>query len=372
MLSQPFWGSLITRLELRDWDEPTFATNGKYLFVPKPSVYKDWTFKQILGVLAHETWHCAAGHVFRKANRDAMKWNIAADYATNYILTTNHYDLPKGTLFDEKYKGMTAEKIYNMLPDPIIIEIPMDLVDPGKGKGKGKDSKKGGSDSKDGKEETEAVDVKELAQEWKEAVTSAARIAKGRGNMPGGLEEYIDEMLFPKVPWQQILYRYLQAAKGNTDFTAYPFDRRHIYRDVFLPSMQGDSIEIVSTIDSSGSISHEDLVRYISEIRGICSQFGSYTIYLFIHDTEVHKSFIIEDDSTIPNFVVGRGGTSHIPVFKKIENENLNELPVVCFTDLDTEFPSNYSGNSVFWLIRKEQNRYDHKVPFGEIIEIDD
>lgn len=375
MLTNPFWGSLITRLELRDWDGDTFATDGKYLLVPDIKYYKEWNFREVVGVLAHETFHCAAGHIFRMRNKDQMKWNIAADFASNGILTSNGFQLPKGSLLDKNFEGMPAEKIYNLLPDPVKIPIgfSMDLKEPQPGNSQ--ESKKGKSSGKGKKDPTfTPADMKELEQEWKEAVTSAARLAKGRGNMPAGLEEYIDEILFPKVPWQDILYRYLQVTKGNSDFTAYPFNRRHIWREVYLPSMQGESIELVCAFDTSGSVSKADLTRYFSELRGICSIFGSYTIYFFLCDMAIHGDMqVITEDEDISNFVMGRGGTDFRPVFEAIEKEGLQDLPVVYFTDLDGAFPNHYVGDGVFWLVRKGQMSYGRKeVPFGEIIEIDD
>jgi len=380
MLTNPFWGSLITRLELKDWDGPTFATDGKYLMVPDPKHYSNWSFQEIVGVLAHETSHCALGHLFRVGTKIPMKWNVAADFAGNALLTSNNFKLPKGSLLDPKYNGMTAEKIYNSLPDPIIIEIPMDLLEPNTGgksddkkKGKGKGKSKKGSEA-EGSAPSMGIDPKELEQEWKEATTAAARLAKGRGNMPAGLEDYIDEILFPKVPWQDVLYRYLQVTKGNSDFTAYPFNRRHIWREIYLPSMQGESIELVCAMDTSGSVSKEDLTRYFSELRGICSIFGSYTIYLMLCDSAIHGEMqIITEDEDLKSVVIGRGGTDFRPVFEKIEEEGLEELPLVYFTDLDGYFPDDHHGDGVFWLVRKNQMRYGRaEVPFGEIIEIDD
>jgi len=391
MLSSPFWGSLATRLQLKDWDGDTFATNGKYIFVPAQKYYKDFTFKHIIFVIAHETWHCGGGHIFRMRERQLLPWNAAADYATNDLLHKNGFDVHPASLLDEKYAGMTAEKIYALLFQEneqkqkgkgkggegegedgdgsgggmSLPDFAQDLKDPGKGKPK---------DGKDGKNQVpdSGMDPKELEQEWKESVMSAARIAKGRGMLPGGLEEYINEVLFPKVPWQQVLYRYLQSAKGNSDYTTYPFNRRHIWREMYLPSMRGEMIEMIVGMDVSGSVGHDDLVRYFSEIRGIASLFGSYTIHFFQCDTKIHKYEVLTEDDEIPTIAVGRGGTAFEPVFEKIEDEQLQDLPVVYFTDLDGSFPQHYDGDGVFWLIRKDQNRCGHDVPFGEIIEIDD
>ena len=371
MLERPFWGSLIVRLELKEWDGDTFATEGKHIFVPKD--IQNYTQPDLEAILAHETAHCALLHCFRIGKRNPLKWNIAADYADNLLITKDSFVLPKGSLLDKKFEGMNTEKIFLLLPDPITIKIPIDVLSPGSGKGKDKDGKNGNSAKGEIEISGYGVSSKELEQEWKEAVANAVQVAKSRGSLPGGFEEYISDYLFPKISWQEILYKYLQVAKGQNDFTSYPFDRRHIWRDIYLPSMNGDMIELCLAVDTSGSISKEDLTRYISEVRGLCSIFGSYIIHFWMCDAAIHgEDYIITEDSDVPRMMIGRGGTSFVPVFKRIEELELEELPVIYFTDLDGEFPKT-KRNDVFWIIRKEQNQY-HKItpPFGVIIEIED
>ena len=380
MVTNPFWGSLITRLELKDWNGDTFATNGRYIYCPDKKYIENWTDKEIVGVLAHETWHCAGGHLFRMGNKELMRWNVASDFATNYLLTKNSFILPEGALSDIKYDAMTPEKIYPLLPKGKngnkndgegtgesgngneLPNCPQDLKDPEKNEGKEKNKSK----------ETK-INIKELEQEWKEGITTALEKARSQGSLPSSMEEYINEILIPKVNWQEILFRYLQTAKGTADYVSYPFNRMHIHREIFLPSLQGEMIEVVCSLDTSGSISKNDLIRYFSEIRGICSMFGSYIIHLFQCDTKVQSYDIITEDDEIPNLATGRGGTSFIPLFDRLLEEQLEELPVVYFSDLDGDFPENPIGNGVFWLIRKDQLSYGRtEVPFGTIVEIDD
>ena len=366
MLTNPFWGSLITRLELRIWDKNTFATNGKYLYCPDPKFYNPkWTFANITFILAHETFHCAGGHIFRKGDRKHKRWNQACDFATNALLVENGFSLPEGCLYDKKYNGQTAEKIYTQLEEE---------------NGGKNDDEEGDDDGtsfgnpNDLEEPEKDTPIREQEQDWKETTATGARNAKGRGCLPAGLEEYIDEILCPKVDWYTILYRNLQVSKGQNDYCSYPFNRRHLWREIYLPSLQGESIEMVCCVDSSGSIGHDDFVRYFSEIRGIASIFGTYRIHLFIGDTQVNQYEVVDEDSPMPKMVQGRGGTDFRPFFERIEKEELQDFPVVYFTDLDGAYPDGWSGDSVFWLVRKEQNRYHNnfQVPFGKVIEIDD
>jgi predicted metal-dependent peptidase len=350
ILKRPFYGSLIVRLQLRDWDLDTFGTDGEYIYCPKKHSF---TSEEIQAILAHETLHPALGHLFRCGNRHKMRWNFAADYAANFILENDGFRLPASALRNKAFNNMHAEKIYSKLPDPFTQTMPGDLLEPGAGKGDPKD--KAASDAK----------AKELEQEWKEHLAHA--IEKNRGSIPGSMKEFIEDLLFPKISWENILYKYLQTSRGSADYAAYPFNRRHVYREIYLPSMVGDSIEICVGIDSSGSISHQDLVEYFSEVRGICSIFGEYVIHVFISDSQIHQEFTITTDDDLPNFAEGRGGTSFVPVFKRIEELGLEELPLVYFTDLDGDFPTKARDN-VFWIV--QENGYRKKAPFGEVIEI--
>jgi hypothetical protein len=44
-----------------------------------------------------------------------MRWNVATDYAINNMVNES-FPLPKGSLVDPKYYGMSAEDIYEQLP----------------------------------------------------------------------------------------------------------------------------------------------------------------------------------------------------------------------------------------------------------------
>jgi predicted metal-dependent peptidase len=385
MLERPFYGSLVVRLQLKTWTHeeqiqktgmvmpPTFATDGEYIYIPEKH---SWSSDEIKTILAHETLHCAFQHVFRCGDKDPRVWNLAADYVVNYILQQDHFTIPKDGCLDPKYANMHAEQVYGKLVSqmqqqkqggqgqgqeqqqqqkPGQGQQATDLLKPNTGKGK--------QDSKEAQAKAE-----ELAQEWKEYLAHAVDAAKKQGNLPSGMKELIDDLLFPKLSWDNILYKWLQATKGSTDFTAYPFDRRHIYREVFLPSMTGESIEMNAALDSSGSITKQDLTRWFSELKGVCSIFGDYLIHVWVCDAAIHQEFDVTAETDLPNFALGRGGTSFVPVFDRIKELEYTELPTVYFTDLEGEFPKE-KFNNVFWIVQKGNKG---KVPFGEVIEIDE
>ena len=78
-------------------------------------------------VLCHEILHCVGDHMSRRGSRDPLLWNYACDYAINPILNVEivggafewpaNLDGSRMGLYEEKYEGMKAEDIYDLLVD---------------------------------------------------------------------------------------------------------------------------------------------------------------------------------------------------------------------------------------------------------------
>jgi predicted metal-dependent peptidase len=180
----------------------------------------------------------------------------------------------------------------------------------------------------------------------------------------------IDEYLNPKLPWQQLLYNQMKEFKGSSDYQWYPFSRGHIYREIYLPSLMGDGIELNVCIDTSGSISIKQAQYFLSEILGITNTFGNYIIHYFEADCAltVNNLIITPDENKVPMEIKGRGGTSFVPYFKEIEKLELDHLPTLYFTDMDGTMPTKSYPN-VFWLVVEGQN-VTKEPKFGKILEI--
>ena len=91
ILKSPFFGTLALRLKpIPDESVGTAATNGEYIkYNPK------WFLKlrdlERVGLIAHEVMHVALMHMLRRNERDAQKWNIAADYVINLALQKSKF-----------------------------------------------------------------------------------------------------------------------------------------------------------------------------------------------------------------------------------------------------------------------------------------
>src|SRR5260370_32378956 len=117
LLDHPFFGTLLFRLGGRPSSSiATMATDGVSLFY-NPEFVDTMNAAELAGVLAHEVMHPALQHHTRRGDRDQARWNIACDYAINPMLLDASLTLPKDVLIDNRLRGMSAERIYNLIED---------------------------------------------------------------------------------------------------------------------------------------------------------------------------------------------------------------------------------------------------------------
>jgi predicted metal-dependent peptidase len=117
LLDHPFFGSLLFRLAGRaSGSIQTMATDGVSLFY-NPAFVDTLNAAELAGVLAHEVMHPALQHHTRRAARDRERWNMACDYAINPLLLDAGLTLPKDILIDHRFRGMSAERIYNLIEE---------------------------------------------------------------------------------------------------------------------------------------------------------------------------------------------------------------------------------------------------------------
>src|SRR5258708_34796472 len=120
VLDHPFVGALALRMALKEETKGrtrTMATDARSIFYDKIFV-TGCSDLELVGLLAHEVMHPAMQHHTRRGDRDPALWNDAADYAINPILAEAGFTLPGDVLSDPKFRGMTAEQIYDALNQP--------------------------------------------------------------------------------------------------------------------------------------------------------------------------------------------------------------------------------------------------------------
>lgn len=85
---------------------------GEIYINPKAKLTEsEWRF-----VLAHEFLHAALRHDVRCDGREPDLWNVACDFVINLWLQEMKVgQMPVGVLYDEKFRGLSAESVYDQL-----------------------------------------------------------------------------------------------------------------------------------------------------------------------------------------------------------------------------------------------------------------
>lgn len=367
LLDHPFFGHLSMFLELVEKEKmfpPTMATNGKKLYFNSDFVMK-LPLMQLQGVFVHEIVHIILGHLARRGTREHLKWNIACDFADNHLVR-QEFELPENILYNPKFGDNIAEWIYNQLPDPITVTVTLDSHEEwgewsnGGKDGEGKGEKGDGSDGGDGGENGDN-EGDDLEQQWRERVAQASTQARMKGKMPGSWQTIIDGILQPKLDWRTVL-RDVITSCAKSDFRLMPPNKKHLWRNIYLPSITGEEINIAVVIDTSGSISDDEILDFLSEVKGICDSYQEFTIYLCTCDTKIHQRWEIHPFDPLPTEFRGRGGTSFVEPIQ--EAANLPITTLVYLTDLYGTFPEQ-PWFPVIWVCNT-----DEKPPWGMLIRL--
>jgi predicted metal-dependent peptidase len=357
---QPFFGTLALRLELRPIENPlvpVMGTDGRNLYY-NPLAIPEITQSEVVGVIAHEVLHCAFQHIFRKGHRDKALWNMACDYVVNAILLKERYSLPEGRLYDSQYADLCAEEVYERL-------LQEQAESGGGGTADGWDFgtnlDPNAPDPETG--ETHSVsNTQAVAKDWEIATKQAAHIAKQSGRLPGYLESLVEELLQPQIPWQQQLWRFFTQRRPDRITWNRP-NRRMIAQGIYLPSRRHmPTGNVVIAVDTSGSISEQELQLFASEIQEVHKALQPQKLYVVNVDTQIQGNIQEYGPYDKPEFkYVGRGGTEFDPVFKWVEEEHVQLDALVYLTDGYASWPKD-PGYPVLWCI----TNHDRVPPWGE------
>jgi len=382
LLKEPFFGNLCTRLELVNADAwlPTAATDGRRFYYNTKFV-EQLSSKQIEFLFGHEVLHIVYDHIGRRGDRDPKLSNIAADYCVNGDLVVNRIGEPIDQVpivHDRKYYDMSFEEVYDDLyenADKINIDDLLDAVlddhldsdDGGEGKGEGEGGE-GEQEGKDGRPKLTEEERREIREEMKEAILSAAQNA-GAGNVPQGVKRMLKELTEPKMNWRELLDVQIKSLV-KSDFSFMRPNRKAWHTGVMLPGMiPDDTIDLVVAIDVSGSISETMVRDFLSEVKGIMDAYTTFNIKIFCFDTDVYsvKDFTADNLFEINEYeIVGGGGTSFEAVFEYMKTNAIEPKKLVVFTD---GYPWGSWGDERYcdtcWIVHTHRIEGAPKPPFG-------
>lgn len=388
VLDHPFIGALALRLKVReDLSCKTFWTDGETLGY-NPTYAERLNDMEVRGVLAHEVWHVAGGHCWRKGDRDPDGWNEACDYVVNLMVVAAGMQLPPGALIDQRFKGMSAEEVYGVLAHEKRQAVKRaggkQPRDPQSGGNKGKPAGSRGSQPPDAPAETAgepAASCGEVRQyagpdkaakeaEWKVAVLQAAKAAQACGKLGGALQSAVEQSVAAVVDWRSLLHRFAQEA-APTDYTWAQPNRRYLHLGMYLPSLSEPSMgDAVFVRDASGSVWDETQAQFAAEILAVADAVRSRRLIVMDCDVRVTQVQVFElGDPVELAPLKGGGGTSFVDPFRRIADEDIEPAFLVYLTDMDGTFPTEEPKYPVLWASTTPLKRA-RRAPFGETIEV--
>ena len=378
LLKHSFFGNLATRLKLVNADEwcGTAATDGqlfyynsRFIMMLKP--------KEVEFLVAHEVLHVVYDHMGRREQRDPKIWNIADDYAVNADLKRHkigEFITTVPCLYEKKYDGKSAEEIYDDLlqncktisMDELIDQLLDEHLD-GEEDGDGDEDGEeiDGSGKGKGRPKMSSEERERVRQEVKQAIINAAGSADP-GTLPAGVERLIKTHTNPVMPWRELIQTNLTSCI-RTDYSWMRPSRRGWHLDAIMPGMTpGQEIDVVVTLDMSGSISQKQAQDFLGEIGGMMNSFDGYKVHVFCFDTEVYnpKDFHSDNMDSIDEYVPeGGGGTDFDCIFTYLKEHAIDPKRLIVFTD---GYPCGSWGDADYcdttWIIHGDPNP---NPPFG-------
>ncbi len=378
LLKHSFFGNLATRLKLVNADEwcGTAATDGQ-LFYYNSRFIMMLKQKEVEFLVAHEVLHVVYDHMGRREQRDPKIWNIADDYAVNADLKRHKigdFITTVPCLYEKKYDGKSAEEIYDDLiqncktisMDELIdqlIDEHLDGEEDGDGDEDGEEIDGNGKGK--GRPKMSSEERERVRQEVKQAIINAAGSADP-GTLPAGVERLIKTHTNPVMPWRELIQTNLTSCI-RADYSWMRPSRRGWHLDAIMPGMTpGQEIDVVVTLDMSGSISQKQAQDFLGEIGGMMNSFDGYKVHVFCFDTEVYnpKDFHSDNMDSIDEYVPeGGGGTDFDCIFTYLKEHAIDPKRLIVFTD---GYPCGSWGDADYcdttWIIHGDPNP---NPPFG-------
>lgn len=384
VLKDSFWGYVFSRIRRRPSSTlPSIMgvipeLDGTISLLYRPELLQKTEDSQILIILEHEGMHLLNKHIPRllrilsietneeQKNIKARIWNYAADCTVNSqakilkpiivagepwdVCLPAKYDLPDGKITEyyyyellKKYKDM-KEKFGN----------------------KGCNDHEGWKNGIQGSSDLDSL-AKKIDNTIKNIIKDTVKVfEKKRGTLPGHIAQLIEDALSPpKVPYYQLIRNIVRG----TRFTKYlrsptRINRKRTYsfllKDLNLPQIspfpgkkRDTTFFIVILIDTSGSVSTEEIKEALSGIKNIIEKDRHCKTIVLEVDTEVRKEYECKRVKDIEFKITGRGGTTLTPGLTRARDLGCDIC--LAFTDGGTEsiniVPRKYLPKKILWVI---------------------
>jgi len=398
-LGHSYWGYLFSRVRrIASENIPSVMgvgpeRDGTITLLFHPGIMKDTEDDVIKKVLEHEGMHILNQHISRLLRILANEvmpeakfvksriWNTAADCAVNPIIKMPRECMiggkPWAGCFPDIYDmedGKSTEHYYHNL----LNEVREQMKQMGGGKmqfgGGGEDYDEIDDHGSWGKVTSQVSDVSALSRKMEGYVQdiikdSLKNFRKKRGELPGYIKDLIDRALSPpKVPYYQVIRKLVRGSrlsKFKRSFTRINRKRTYVFAigEQNLPQIspfpgrtRDFTFDIVVLIDTSGSMSPDDIKEGLKGIKNIIENDRHCKTTVIENDTQVQKEYVCKKVRDIDFEVKGRGGTTLSPGLMRARE--LKPDVVLAFTDGGCDninnIPRQLLPKKIIWVVQKD------------------
>jgi len=400
VLKYNYWGYLFSRIRQRANPQlPSIMgvapePDGTLCLHYRPELVEKTDDKNLTNVIEHEGFHLLNKHIPRLlrilANETDQRrkkykvklWNIASDCCVNQQANL------KGSLqIAGQNWPLVSPELYNLPENKVTEWYFYELLkrqndkngNGGEGEGEGEgDGDFGGVPGFDDHSQwVEAVkgvaDLSSLSRKIDQHLQNIIKetvktFSKERGNLPANIAELIENALKPpKAPYYQIIRKLVRGSRFSKFYRSpTKINRKRTYTFVIgdselpeispFPGKTRDfTFDIVVLIDTSGSMSQDDILEGLSGVKNIIEKDKyCYTTVLEV-DAQVEKEYRVKRVRDIQFNIKGRGGTSLRPGLDRARELGCDVC--LAFTDGYTEdinrIPRKALPKKLIWVITK-------------------
>ena len=286
----------------------------------------EWKF-----VLAHEFLHAALRHDVRREERDPILWNVACDYViNNWLVEMNIGVMPETVLYDEHFKGMSAESVYDVLCDNIKYYQSLDPKDIIYGEDDWWEHQNGA----------------EMDAYYRSAIQRGLDYyqQQGRGYLPGDFVEEVRAINQPPIRWDVELAKWFdeQFQPLEPHRTYARLSRRQsstpdIPRPAWtMPEEQAEQRIFGVLLDTSGSMDRSLLAAALGSIASYAEARDVHHVRVVFCDAAAYDQGIMTPEDIAGTVKVrGRGGTKLQPGIDLLDKDDKfpKDAPVLIITD---------------------------------------
>lgn len=376
MLEQPFYGFLLLNLN-KEWSTTKIKTAGvgiegiNFKLYINPDFWSTLTNETRKGLLQHELMHLAFFHLTDYTHlKDHKISNIAKDIEINQGIPPEN--LPEGGCTLEAFKDK-----YNLLPnegtnayykklieganqeEDDLLKMLMDAADKGEDEvtdGDGNTVKVPEHNWKDFEKMSEAeqkLAVKQIERILTEVVE---QVNKMQGKVPSSVQLRIDNLkkIEPaKFNWKKYLRRFIGESSKSTIRKTKRKQSKRFELDFGIRIQEFSSILI--GIDSSQSVSNEEIMEFLNEIKHMYKAGHDFTI--IFADTQMQAPFKYKPN--IPIEIKQRGGTDFNPIVNYYSQHKKKYTTLIYLTDGECSSPDIKLKN-MLWVLSERSNMTTH------------